>query len=96
MGLYRWDASKNDKLIRERGISFEEVLLAIDQGRLLDVIENPNREKYRNQKAFVVEIGRYVYFVPFAEHEEEIFLKTVIPSRKLTRKYLKQGEIQDD
>ena len=93
MGLYRWDTSKNDKLIRERGVSFEEVLLAIDQGRLLDLIENPNREKYRNQKAFVVEIGQYVYFVPFVDQGEQIFLKTVIPSRRLTKKYLRQGGI---
>ena len=67
--------------------------MAIERGRLLDVIENPNREKYRDQKALVIEIGQYVYFVPFAEHGEEIFLKTVIPSRKLTKKYLKQGGV---
>lgn len=90
MGSYRWDASKNDRIIRGRGVSFEEVLLAIEEGRLLDVIENPNRERYGRQKAFVVEIRRYVYFVPFVDRGSEIFLKTVIPSRKLTRKYLKQ------
>lgn len=91
MGLYRWDSSKNDKLLSQRSVSFEEVLLAMEQGRLLDVVENPNREKYRGQKAFVVEIRRYVYFVPFVDHGDEIFLKTVIPSRKLTRKYLRRG-----
>lgn len=95
MGLYRWDSAKNDKLIRERGISFEEVLLAIKQGQLLDVIENPNQEKYSHQKAFVVEIGQYACLVPFVDHGEEIFLKTIIPSRKLTRRYLGQGGTQD-
>ena len=86
--LYRWDASKNDKLIRERKVSFEEVLLAIEQGHLLDVIANPNKERYGDQKAFVVEMRRYVYLVPFVDRSGEIFLKTVIPSRKLTRQYL--------
>lgn len=96
MGVYRWDSSKNDKLIRERGISFEEVLLAIEQGHLLDVIENPNQERYRGQRAFVVGIGQYVYLVPFIDRGEEIFLKTVIPSRKLTKRYLGRRRIGDD
>ncbi len=61
----------------------------MEQGRLRDVIENPNPGKYGNQKAFVVEIRRYVYFVPFVDHGSEIFLKTIIPSRKLTKKYLR-------
>lgn len=87
MSFYRWDVSKNDKLIRERKVSFEEVLLAIEQGHLLDVIENPNRERYGFQKMFVIEIHRYVYLVPFVEQGEEIFLKTIIPSRKLTKVY---------
>ncbi len=95
MGLYRWDSSKNDKLIRERGVSFEEVLLAMEQGYLLDVIDNPNQEKYGHQKAFVVEIARYVYLVPFISRGEEIFLKTIIPSRKLTKRYLGQGGAQN-
>ncbi|MBI3615611.1 MAG: BrnT family toxin [Candidatus Omnitrophica bacterium] len=90
MGTYRWDASKNDKLMRERRVSFEEVLLAIDQGRLLDVIDNPNKEKYGGQKAFVVEIRHYVYLIPFLDRGDEIFLKTIIPTRKLTKKYLKE------
>jgi len=72
-------------------VSFEEVLLAIEEGRLLDVIENPNREKYVHQQVFVLEIRRYVYFVPFVDRGDEIFLKTIVPSRKLTKKYLKKG-----
>ena len=95
MGLYHWDVSKNDKLIRERGVSFEEILLAIEQGHLLDVIANPNQEKYGGQKAFVVETRQYVYIVPFIEHGKEIFLKTVIPTRKLTKQYLGHRRSQD-
>lgn len=96
MGIYRWDPSKNDTLIRERRISFEEVLLAIEQGHLLDVIENPNQERYRGQRALVVEIGGYIHLVPFIERGEEIFLKTIIPSRKLTQRYLGRRRIGDD
>ena len=92
MGLYRWDLSKNDKLIRERKVSFEEVLLAIEQWHLLDAIENPNQRRYKDQRAFVVEIGGYIHLVPFVERGEEIFLKTIIPSRKLTRRYLRTEE----
>ena len=88
MGLYRWNAAKNDKLIRERKISFEEVVLAIEQGHLLDVVKNPNREKYKGQKAFVVEIKQHVYLVPFLDRGEDVCLKTIIPTRKLTKKYL--------
>jgi len=88
VGIYRWDTSKNDKLIRERGVSFEEILVAVEQRRLLDVIENPNQKKYSGQKAFVVEIRQYIYMVPFIDQGNEIFLKTIIPSRKLTKRYL--------
>jgi len=35
-----------------------------------------------------LDIGNYAYLVPFVETESEIFLKTIIPSRKATRKYL--------
>lgn len=72
-------------------MSFEEVLLAIEEGRLLDILENPNKQKYGDQKVFVVEMRGYVYMVPFVERDDEIFLKSVIPSRKLKRKYGKKG-----
>lgn len=92
MGVFRWDAAKNEKLLQERGVSFEEVALAIDQGRLLDVVGNPNRRKYGDQRMFVVEIRRYAYAVPFVDRGGEVFLKTIFPSRKLTRRYLLREE----
>ena len=55
---------------------------------LLDTIEHPNADKYSNQKIFIVNIENYIYLVPFVESEESIFLKTIIPSRKMTKKYL--------
>jgi hypothetical protein len=76
-------------LKKERQISFEDVVFYIEQGFLLDVLENPNQEKYKGQKIFVVQIDDYAYLVPFIEDERVIFLKTIIPSRKATRKYLK-------
>ena len=89
MSNFTWDGSKNEKLIRERGISFEEIVLAIEKNNVLDVIEHPNIKKYKNQKMFVVEWNHYAYLVPFVEDKELIFLKTIIPSRKATGKYLK-------
>ncbi|MEQ1635890.1 MAG: toxin [Methylococcales bacterium] len=71
----------------ERGVSFEAVLFAIQSGALLDDIVHPNIDKYSNQKVFVVNIADYAYLVPYVETTEEIFLKTIIPSRKATKKY---------
>lgn len=81
-----WNEEKNQQLKDERDISFEEVLLAISEGNLLDIVRNAN--KYPHQHIFIVKIGGYAYLVPFVEDEEKIFLKTVIPSRKATKKYL--------
>ena len=80
-----WDPDKNFWLKLERGISFEEVLFHIEIGDVLDVLEHPNSERYPGQKIYVVLIDDYVYLVPFVESDEEIFLKTIIPSRKATR-----------
>ena len=84
----KWSLDKNLWLRKERNISFEEVLFYIEKGWLLDVLEHPNTKKYSGQKLFVVNIRNYVYIVPFIETDDEIFLKTIIPSRKATKKYL--------
>ena len=83
-----WSTEKNLQLKAERGISFEEVLVAMSQGAILDVVEHPNKDKYHNQHILVVRIRGYAFLVPFVETNEEIFLKTIIPSRSATRKYL--------
>jgi len=82
-----WNSSKNQQLISERGISFEDVVFYLQQGALLDDLEHPNN-KYPNQRVFVINISDYAYLVPYVEELEEIFLKTVIPSRKATKTYL--------
>ena len=92
MRYFSWNEDKNELLKEERQISFEDVVFYIEQGFLLDVLEHPNQEKYQGQKIFVVEIDEYAYLVPFVEDEREIFLKTIIPSHKATRKYLKGNE----
>ena len=89
MKYFSWSEEKNQLLKEERQISFEDVVFYISQGFLLDVLEHPNQEKYQGQKIFVVEIDEYAYLVPFIEGDQEIFLKTIIPSRKATRTYLK-------
>jgi hypothetical protein len=89
MKTYTWNAGKNNKLQKQRGISFEKIIAAIENGKLLDILENPGRQ-YAGQKLYVVEIDRYVYIVPFIETENEIVLITVFPSRKFTTFYLKK------
>jgi len=89
---FRRSKEKNAELKRNRRVSFEDVVLAIDSGGLLDVVEHPNRLRYPKQAVFVVVVTGYVYLVPFVEGPEYIFLKTVIPSRKATREYGIRGK----
>jgi uncharacterized DUF497 family protein len=89
MKYFSWNEDKNRRLKVERNISFEEVIFYIEKGQLLDIVEHPNPEKYGGQRIFVVEVNDYAYLVPFVESEREIFLKTVIPSRKATKQYLR-------
>ena len=84
----RWNAEKSLSLKAERDVSFEEVLSAISQGGLITVMDHPNRAKYGHQKMLVVAIRDYAYLVPFVESENEIYLKSIMPSRKATRDYL--------
>ncbi len=81
----RYSLEKNELLKIERDISFEDVILAIENGNLLDDI------KYPNQNVFIilVKIKDYVYLVPYVEDEASIFLKTIIPSRQMNKKYNK-------
>jgi len=87
---FSWDSEKNEKLKAERGISFEEVAFYIEKGQILDIVENPNSERYKGQRIFIIEVKDYAHLVPFVETEREIVLKTIIPSRKATRRYLRK------
>ncbi|MDQ6955789.1 MAG: hypothetical protein Q9M21_01200 [Mariprofundaceae bacterium] len=93
MKHFTWNSDKDALLIQERGISFERVIYHIEREGLLDIVQHPNLLKYPNQKMFIVRIENYAYLIPFVENETEIFLKTIIPSRKATKKYM---EVPDE
>jgi uncharacterized DUF497 family protein len=88
MKQINWNAEKNQWLMSERGISFEDVLYSLQSGRLLDDLVHPNKKKYPNQRMLVVEVDGYAWLVPYVENDDEIFLKSIIPSRKATKYYL--------
>lgn len=93
MKYFAWNPDKNESLIEERGVSFERIVYLIENNGLIDIIVHPNQDKYPNQKMFIVNQDNYAYLVPFVENENEIFLKTIIPSRKATKRYL---EVDDE
>ncbi len=87
MKYFDWNDEKNEVLKKTRGVSFEQVELAIALGDLIDRVKHPNPARYPNQKVFLVNIDDYIYSVPYVEDNEKIFLKTIIPNRKATRKH---------
>lgn len=91
MKYFDWHELKNIQLKTGRGISFEDILTAIEAGKLLDNITHPDQRRYKGQRILVVDIDDYVFLVPFVEDDEKIFLKTIYASRKFTRKYLLKG-----
>jgi len=84
---YNWNADKNHLLVQERGISFERIVFEISAGNELAVLDRPNQDKYPGQRISIVQVDDYVYAVPFVETATEIFLRTIIPSRKAKRQY---------
>ena len=85
---FDWSTEKNQWLIEQRGLSFERVVSAIEQGGLVDVLEHPNQDRYPGQMIYVVEIDEYLHLVPFVTQADGTrFLKTIIPSRKSMRDY---------
>ena len=95
MVTYDWSDEKNAWLKKERGVSFEEVIMHIEAGNAVDVLPHPNPAKYPKQQILVVLINDYAYIVPYVSDGDLIFLKTVIPSRAATKKYLK-GNLEND
>jgi len=88
MKYFDWNNEKNERLKIEREISFEDVLIAIGEKKILDIIEHKNQKRYPSQKMFIINVNDYAYLVPFVEDKNKIFLKTIIPSRKATKKYI--------
>ena len=89
MKVFRWDNQKNEWLIKHRGVCFEQVVLLLEGQEVLDVLEHPNKKSYPGQKIAIVRIDNYAYLVPYVQDGDDIFLKTIIPSRKATREYLR-------
>ena len=87
MKLFNWNLEKNNWLKENRGISYEAIIFAISLEQIKEVYDHPNQDKYPDQKIYEIEVNNYVYLVPFIESEKEIFLKTIIPSRKATKKH---------
>jgi len=89
MKKIQWDPEKNRKLKEERGISFDEMLSCIENENVLGIRNHPKKQ-YKHQKIFIIRLNKYVYYVPFVEDENKLFLKTIIPSSKLTKEYLEK------
>jgi hypothetical protein len=89
---FRWDPEKNERLKVARGVSYEEIVLAVEEGGLKDVLVHQNQKRYPGQLVLVVSYREYVYLVPSVEEDEYYFLKTIIPGRKATRDYLNRDE----
>jgi uncharacterized DUF497 family protein len=83
-----WNPEKNRQLQRDRQVSFEDIVYHMMAGGILDTLEHLNQERYPGQKIHVIDVEGYAYLVTFVESEEEVFLKTIIPSRKATKGYL--------
>jgi hypothetical protein len=95
MKPFRWNHEKNGRLKIERHISFEEIILAIEADGVLDILQHSNAGKYPNQRLLVVAVEGYAYLVPFVEEADYYFLKTIIPSRKATRDYLREVDTDE-
>jgi uncharacterized DUF497 family protein len=89
---YEWNSKKNEWLKRERNISFEQVIFHLSQGDVWRTSDHPDQKNYPGQKIYFVVIDDYVYLVPYIIEKEYIFLKTIIPSRKATKRYKKEQE----
>ena len=88
MSDFDWSDEKNEMLEQTRGVCFEDVLVHIQNGDVLDVIRHPNQERYPRQNIIVLNVEGYVWLVPYVKTRGTRFLKTIIPSRKATREYL--------
>jgi uncharacterized DUF497 family protein len=89
MKVFRWDNEKNEWLKQNRGVCFEEVVILMEREDVLEIVDHPNQTKYPGQKIATVRLGDYAYLVSYIQESDEIFLKTIIPSRKATNKYVR-------
>jgi uncharacterized DUF497 family protein len=88
---FEWNPVKNEKLKKERNISFEQIIFHLSEGDLWKTADHPNQEDYPGQKIYFVIVDEYIYLVPHVIDDEYIFLKTIIPSRKATKQYKQES-----
>jgi uncharacterized DUF497 family protein len=89
VAAFSWNVEKNEWLKKNRGVCFEQVLILLENEEILEIIEHPNQTRYQGQKVAIVKINDYAYLVPYVQEGDEIFLKTIIPSRKATDRYVR-------
>jgi uncharacterized DUF497 family protein len=89
MKVFQWDNAKNEWLKKNRGVSFEQVVILMERGDILEIVDHPNQDKYPGQKIATVWVNDYAYLVPYVQESEIILFKTIIPSRKATNKYVR-------
>jgi len=87
MKYINWNTEKSLKLKESRGICFEDIVFYIEKGNILDDYLHPNQKRYPGQRIMAIGINNYAYLIPYVENIEEIFLKTIIPSKKTTNIY---------
>jgi len=87
-----YDEQKNQKLFEERGITFEDVIEAIFDDKILYDVPHPNKEKYPHQRLMIVDIENYPYAVPYLKNEDRFVLKTIYPDRRYKKLLEKKDE----
>ncbi len=95
MTVFQWDNEKNEWWKKNRGVSFEQVVILMERKDVIEIVEHPNQNKYPNQRIAIICIDDYAYLVPYVQEGGTIFLKTIIPSRKATNKYLRTENEKD-
>lgn len=89
-----WSTEKSQFLKQSRGICFEDIVFHIEKGDVLDDYSHPNQQKYPGQRILIIGVDGYAYLVSYVEDADELFLKTIIPSRRATERYF--GESHED
>ena len=90
---YEWNPDKNKLIKEERNISFEQIVYHLSQGDVWKISDHPDQKNYPGQKLYFVIVEDYIYLVPHIVDTDYTFLKTIIPSRKATKIYLKEQEV---
>jgi len=88
--MYKWNEDKNSILKAKRGISFDDVVQVLASDGVIDNYKHPQSDKYPNQYIYVISINNYIYYIPYVIDINYIFLKNIIPSRKLNKIYNKK------